>query len=298
MIDDVFTYVALQCDVSSTSDLHVRDEVSSINSATTTCHQVQYFQPSSVCTEFLYLIDQISNLIQSFDFAMLLGICKELKASHKRGISLFSDDQIKLHIEHFHKHISLSLFCTWSDHSILRQMIAVNCDATELLDNFVLRLDPFQPISIYPIPSLSPNMLPTDASTHTILAIRCEQEVYKCTLQYVYDIRSLMMGTCEITQHCLQLLAIRSDPTILYWAIPKCVVDLITEMVPQHSELLYSRGILEVIIYPNVSLATGDDVKIGSIAFLDDNHYSYEEVSSWILFHLYMLTFKLACNFY
>ena len=62
-------------------------------------------------------------------------------------------------------------------------------------------------------------------------------------------------------------------------------------------ELLYSRGILEVIIYPNMPLATRDVVKIGSIAFLDDNHCTYEEVSSWILFHLYMLTFKLACNF-
>ena len=81
----------------------------------------------------------------------------------KHDIMLFSDDRIKLLTEHFHRHVALSLLCTWSDHSILRQLVGLNCDAIELL---VLRLDPFQSIQVYPISNLSPDILPTDTSTH------------------------------------------------------------------------------------------------------------------------------------
>ena len=78
----------------------------------------------------------------------------------------------------------------------------------------------------------------------------------------------MMVKKCDITQHCLQLLAMRSDPFILYWTIPKCVVGLINSNVPLHSEYLYSRGILEVLVYPDLLLTTGDDVCYGSLAFV------------------------------
>ena len=76
-----------------------------------------------------------------------------------------------------------------------------------------------------------------------------------------------MIEKCDITQHCLQLLAVRSDPTILYWTIPKCVVDLIHTNVALHNEYLYSRGILEVSVYPDLVLTTGDNVRYGALAF-------------------------------
>ena len=102
---------------------------------------------------------------------------------------------------------------------------------------------------------------------NTVLAVRCDKELYWCTLQYVYDVQSVMIEKCCITQHCLQLLAVRSDPTILYWTIPKCVVDLINTNVPLNCEYLYSRGILEMLVYPDLLLTTGDDVVYGSLAF-------------------------------
>ena len=91
--------------------------------------------------------------------------------------------------------------------------------------------------------------------------------VYVPSSMYVYDVQSVMIEKCDITQHCLQLLAVRSDPTILYWTIPKCVVDLINTNVSLHSEYLYSRRILEVLVYPDLLLTTGDDVCYGSLAF-------------------------------
>ena len=112
-------------------------------------------------------------------------------------------------------------------------------------------------------------MVPSDTSTYTILAVRCKVELYESSLQYVYDVQSVMIEKCDITQHCLQLLAVRSDPTILYWTIPKCVVDLINTNVPLHSEYLYSRGILEVLVYPDLLLTTGDDVCYGALTFTE-----------------------------
>ena len=137
----------------------------------------------------------------------------------------------------------------------------------KLLDEFESKLDPLQSITSYPVPCLYSNMIPTDTSTYTILAVRCDKELYQCTLQYVYDVQSLMIEKCDITQHCLQLLAVRSDPTILYWTIPKCVVDLINTNVPLHSEYLYSRGILELVVYSELVLTTGDNVCLGLLAF-------------------------------
>jgi len=144
-------------------------------------------------------------------------------------------------------------------------------EALQLLDEFDSRVDPLQSVSSYPIPCFSSDMIPVDTSTHTILAIRCDQELYKSTLQYVYDMQSLMVEKCDITQHCLQLLAVRSDPTILYWTIPKCVVNIISNQVPKHSEYLYSKGVLEVQVYPEPLLITGDDVVMGTLAFVTES---------------------------
>ena len=99
-----------------------------------------------------------------------------------------------------------------------------------------------------------------------------------------------MMEKCDIIQHCLQLLAVRSDPTILYWTIPKCVVDLINTNVLLHSEYLHSRGILEVLVYPDLLFTTGDDVCYGSLAFqCVDNEIHM--VRMFVHLHMYIHTY-------
>jgi len=191
-----------------------------------------------------------------------------MMASDNNDIMLFSSDQLKIFSE-YKSAILLRMLCffTWSNHSILRALVSHCGEAIKLLDKFESTLDLLQPIASYPIPYLSSDMIPTDASTYTILAVRCDEELYKCTLQYIYNVESVMIEKCDITQHCLQLLAVRSDPTILYWTVPKCVVYLININVPLHSEYLYSRGILEVLVHLDLPLTTGDDVCFGSLAF-------------------------------
>ena len=59
------------------------------------------------------------------------------------------------------------------------------------------------------------------------------------------------------------------------------MVDLISKGVPQHSDYLYSRGVLEVLVYPKLVLATGDDVAMGSLSFIAEIEDIDEEVTSY-----------------
>ena len=232
------------------------------------CDSRSTINTSIVLVLYFHLIDQLEELLKSFDYEMMMGQCSNLMASDHNDIKLFTVDQLKTFSQYNGATLlrTLCLF-TWSSSSILRSLISHCSEAVKLLHRFESSLDPLQPIASYPIPCLSSDMIHSGTSTYTILAVRCDKELYKCTLQYVYDVQSVMIEKCDITQHCLQLLAVRSDPTILYWTIPKCVVDLINTNVPLHSEYLYSRGILEVLMYPDQLLTTGDDVCYGLLAF-------------------------------
>ena len=215
---------------------------------------------------FLYLINQVNKLLQTHKFE-LVELCKSLKASEVKNINLFTIDQIKELGEDDCVLMKLSSRFTWSNYSILKALVSCSSETVKLLEEFESKLDPLLSVTSYPIPCLSSDMIPIDTNTYTILAVRCDKELYQCTLQYTYDVQSMMIEKCDITQHCLQLLAVRSDPTILYWTIPKCVVNLINTNVPLHSEYLYSKGLLEVLVYPDLLLTTGDEVCYGSLAF-------------------------------
>ena len=247
--------------------------------------QFLYIEPSSVCIAFLCLIDQVCGIVQCCDAKTLVKRCDEILACEQANIKLFSNIQVEKLKEYNGTLLIMYSLCstfTWCNHSALRVLLTeLSNEALQLLDEFDSRLDPLQSITSYPIPYYSSSMIPNDTSVYTILAMRCDQELYKATLQYVYNIQLLMMETCGVTQHCLQLLACRSNPTILYWTIPTCVVDLISERVPQHSDYLYSRGVLEVLVYPKLVLTTGDDVAMGSLAFIAEIEDIDEEVASY-----------------
>ena len=223
---------------------------------------------STILVLYFHFIDQLEELLQSYDYGMMMEQCSSLMASDHDDIKLFTSDQMKA-FSWYNNALLLRKLClfSWSNCSILRTLVNYCSKAIRLLDKFESYLDPLKPVVCYPIPCLSTDMIPSDTSTCTILAVRCDKELYWYTLQYVFDVQSVMIEKCAITQHCLQLLAVRSDPTILYWTIPKCVVYLIETNIPPQSEYLYSRGILEVLVYPKILLTTGDNVCYGSLAF-------------------------------
>jgi len=206
-----------------------------------------------VYTEFLYLIDKVRELLQSCDPEVLMETCRNLMASNVHKINLFSDE----YVEKLSRYTSvqslvweLTASSTWSDHSVLR-MLANSCEeATKLLDDFDSRLDPMQPLITYDVPSyLIPNMVPSEKSAYTLLAVRLDEGHSQSYLQFVYKAQSLLMDKCDLTQHCFQLLAVKHNPTVIYWTIPKCVSSLISPRESYSSEDLFEKGILELSVY-------------------------------------------------
>jgi len=228
--------------------------------------QIPHVTSSSVLMVFFYVIDEISKLLQSYDPRKLIEKFEGLMASDIHGTKLLGDEINDLN--KVDNPASLLRYAsTWSDHSITKVLVSSCNEAMKLLDEFDSKLDLSQPISSYPIPPFSSDMIPPTTSTYTVLAIRYDQELYKCTLQCVYDVRSLIIEKCDITLHCLQLLAINSHLTIFYWTLPKSVVSLISSKVPEISECLYFHGILEILVYPTPLLSTSDDGRVGLLAF-------------------------------
>ena len=252
-------FIALQFDVTTNLQSHTQNTSG-----------VKYVNSSSLYMIFFKVIDQIEELLQLCDLSLLTKACKSLMASERHEINLFSNTYIET-LDKYNDYVSilryLSFLFTWSDHSILRAIIYFSSEAVQLLDNFDSSLDPLNVIVSYPIPSFSQDMIPSETSDYTLLAVRCNRELWQCSLQYLINVQSVIIEKCDITQHCLQLLAVKSDPTVFYWTIPKFIVELIKSNVLQHSECLYSQGILEVLVHPKQSLATGDDITIGSLAF-------------------------------
>ena len=257
--------VALQFDTSQSTtvrELHDDQEMPVF-----TYDQHMFFKTTLVNIAYSHLVGQVWKLLQHCDYEQLLEQCREINASEEHGIKLFCDNQLKRYDNTLSLMQGLCCYATWSDHSILRELCSCSTEATKLLDEFDSRLDYLEPVSSYPIPQLSSDMIPFATSVHTVLAIRCNQELYNCTLQFVYDMRSLVVEKCSITLHCLQLLAIRANPTIIYWTIPYCVVEIIRNALSLYSEYLYSKGVVEVFAYPDPLLTSSDGISMLSLAF-------------------------------
>ena len=232
---------------------------------------------------FLKVIDQIEELLQPWDFIWLMDTCKSLMASEIHGISLFPDPHIN-NLEKYNSTVSLFRYLrflfTWSDHSILRALTNFNSNTVQLLDEFDSLMDYTHSLVSYPIPDFSQDMIPSETSEYTLLAVVCNKELWQCSLQYVFNVKSYVVEKCDITQHCLQLIAIQNNPTIFYWTIPKCVIELIKNNT---LKCLYSQGIVEVLIHPEQSLGNNNDVTTESLAFTTSKEKSFKEIVKVII---------------
>ena len=226
-------------------------------------------QSSSLHILFLNVIDQVMEQVKQDNFSSYTEICNNLMASEFHGIHFFSNTHIILHK---HNNVVLLLkylrfLFTWSNHSILRALISCNSKALQILDDFDSLLDPFKIIASYPIPTFSQDMIPSETSDYALLAIKCKRELWKFSLQDVFNIQSFIIEQCNITQYCLQLLAVTNDPTTFYWTIPKCIVELIKTTV-LYSELLCPHEIFEVSVCPK-QIPNNDD-SMGSFDFTNE----------------------------
>ena len=228
--------------------------------------------PSSVVTEFLYMKVQLEELLQHCDPMSIVKKCGCLLASETNNIPLFRPDYTEKlkEIEHTPELIQkLSPFMTWDNHSILSTIADTSNipETTMLLTQFDDRIDSSQPLISFPIPAPSHHMVPYDNSTHTVLAVKLDLELYHSTLQNVIDVRSVIQDQCKLTSYCLQLLAIaKTDFTIIYWMIPKVVAAFAYFKVLENLEFFHQNGILQMALYPGSVLLTNGTLAVGPLS--------------------------------
>ena len=229
-------------------------------------------RPSMVVQVFNSLVNHVvSQMLQCGSHKEYLHHCESLMASDAHKIGLFSEVQLKELDDCNDNSLllqNLKSLWTWSDHSIL-EALASSCDeAVKLITQFDSRLNRSQLISAYPILTGSHDTAPDDNSPYTVLVITCDRVLYHSPLQLIFDMRQLVISKCDITAHCLQLLAARADPTVLYWSIPKCVVSLVITKVLEYRKAFHEEMISEVSIYPTTRIVTSSDRVLGSLVYL------------------------------
>ena len=246
--------------------------------------------PSSVTAEFLNMKVQLEELLQQCDLLPIVKKCVSLLASDTHNIPLFPTDYTEKlqEIQYTPELIqTLGQFMTWDNHTILSTIAADMPEATMLLTQFDDRIDSSQPLTSFPIPAPSHHMVPYDNSTHTVLAVKLDLELYRSTLQNVIDARSLIQDQCKLTSHCLQLLAVaKTNSTIIYWMIPRNIAHLITANAVQFQNHYHQKGILQLAVYPGAMLCTGSALKVGPLSFfnqLDGKLVSLQYLNSSVL---------------
>ena len=224
---------------------------------------------------------------------LLLDDCKRLMASKTYFIPLFDKDYLKVFYTVTKPAILfqvLSIFWTWNDHSILKELLHMGkqMEALNLLDKFDQHLESFKsiPIENFPLPILSPRMIPivTRKQVHTILAIKYRSIYYKCTWQNISELCNLLKKVFEITRKAMQLLGVLnnySEYILMYLMIPTSVISLITSKIthPECYHMLYRNAITEVAIYPNALFSADDNLKVGPLAFFMDTSSKIIKVS-------------------
>lgn len=167
----------------------------------------------------------------------------------------------------------LSFQWSWIDYSVLEDLVkASHCkDAVRLLEEFKSRLGQAQFLSTFTVPLPCPKMLPINKELHTILVLTIDRKLFECTLNYISEVKSKFSTYCAITRHSLQLIAVKQSSvtsTTFFWMISKQIVPTICSKVQANCSELRSTGILEVLVYPGVVMATDGEVRLGPLAFL------------------------------
>ena len=216
-------------------------------------HYLKHIKPATVEMLFQYTVRHITELLSYCDPNLLLKWCQNLMASDTHHIKLFSTnfiDELRQSKASCGILKLLSHYWNWSNFSILKVLAQFSNSAVNMLEEFDAKLNTILPITEYPLASLAVSMFPYDTSSYTVLTFECDQSLNH-SLQLVFDMQSLITEYCDITQHALLLLAVDNNPTRLHWMIPKSVVTFVNTRVMQCSQLLFSKGVIRIFIYPS-----------------------------------------------
>ena len=224
---------------------------------------VKHVKPSEAEKEFHYISGHVVELLSCCHPKLLIKWCENLMASDKNKIKLLNSFSLykfkKLRTSSAVLKM-MSVFWSWSNHSILKCLAEFSELAVSLLSEFDSRLHLDSYITEYPILLPISSMIPYNNNSYTILTLKCNEKLL-LSLQLVYDIQSVMIEKCEITEHALQLLAVQSSPLILQWMIPKHIITVVNINMRQHHQYFAAKGITEILIHPYIKYCIDGNVK-------------------------------------
>ena len=260
-------------DSTAATVLHSFPKLSQRRSSFCQLRCLKHLRPSTVERVFQYTVRHVIELLSCCDPILLIKWCENLMASNTHQIKLFTAN----FIDKFRQLKTspailrmLSHYWAWSNYSILKVLAQFSKLALDMLEEFDARVNTMLPITEYPISSLAVSMFPYDTSCYTELIFECDQKLNH-SLQLVFDMQSLITENCDITQHVLLLLAVDSNPTRLYWMIPKSVVTIVSTRLIQCSQLLFSKGIMRIFIYPSTVHILNTAKTVWPYMFLNEN---------------------------
>ena len=217
-------------------------------------HHVKHMKPSEVEKEFHYISGHVIELLSCCDPKLLMKCCEKLMASEIHKIKLLPPYSLyKLRKLRTSSAIlkMMSVLCTWNNHSILTCLADFSPVAQTLLEEFYSRLYLKFNVTQYSMLLPTPSTIPYNNNSYTILTLKCDKKL-NLSLQLLHEMQSILIEKCEITEHALQLLAVKSSPLLLQWMISKYIVTIINVNVRQHCKYFAAKGITEITIHPNV----------------------------------------------
>ena len=206
------------------------------------------FNPLNVNIHYLYLMDAVYKLLESYDPSLLVGSCARLMASDTHNITLFNSKTSHQLNEYDDMFIFKILMCysSWYDYSVVKKLLEM-CECFEglkLLEQFESKIDFSLPITHFPICVPSFLMMPSETSDFAVMNIYCVQEHSLLPLNYIREVKSLISKISDLNDTCCQFIAKRDNPVILFWLVPRNVVSHISTKVQESYVDLYNSGII------------------------------------------------------
>ena len=250
----------------------------------------KHLRSSSIIANFLDMKIKLQQILQTSNSQIVLQQCKGLMASHDHDIPLFSNEYLNslkecsLVPEILQK---LSPFFNWSNHSLLTAVVKVcnNPEATMLLQQFDSQVELSLPITEYPIPQPVPSMAPYDTSSETVLAIKVNAELSSFSFQQFLELQIFIQRHFQITEHTMQLIAVKSTLSIFYWMVPKSIAHLINSKIMQDPR----SGVQELSIWPGTLFVNASTLQLGSLSFLSHISHTVRKFHLVTYVHIYAI---------
>ena len=241
----------------------------------TLSNKKEFFSSSSILLKYLDLFDNLAELMESLNPKTLIDAISHLVAidTYDHCVKQFSAEYVT-QLSHCSNSVEVMAklfpYSNWCDHCVIRELLKVcNCsEGVKLVDEFDSKIDLIQPITDLPIFAPSSLIVPNDTNYYTIMAIKHKVKWSSVKLYHIGMIKSKFIQICGLTKYsCLFLAITKYNPVVIYWLIPKDLLRSISNAVWDFAASFYSKGILEVAIYPDFAVCTSNTSKISPLKY-------------------------------